>query len=478
MLKTFKGKLLLGTLAITSIANLMLTFYISKNLNLNLQDTIKQDMNNIKIMGVNNVGFNSKLLGPGEIDNIPWKTISEINNNFKCFVAMANEHGELIDYSGKLYYEEPMLNIIKESENEKSLLKLNRKDNYYLATYNYPIYIDGEFYRNLVVQNNYKDDFNNKNRTLMYIIIGQGLLLIMLFFAINHMINRITDPLKRLTTDMKLFAEGKDVKNIVISSGDEVGELSNSFNNMREEIEGQMNVIVKEKERVLELQKLSKEFFNNATHELKTPITAISGYAQVLKENLENQDEFTERALERTVIECEKMTALVQNILDISRGSLKNEEKANVNLKLVVEDILKGVEVRANRLNIDIKINLEEVNIVVIKSEVEQILINLIDNAIKYTKENLIEIDLVKVENEIVFRTKNTVSTIPTDIKEKLLEPFVKYNISNPYEKSFITSSGLGLYLCNEIAKRNEFMLNYEIIDEYIIFELRIIYRN
>lgn len=471
MLKTFKGKLLLGTLSITSIANLMLTFYISKNLNLNLQDTIKRDMNSIKIMGVNNVRFNSKLLGTGERDDIPWKTISEINNNFKCFVGMANEDGELIDYSGKLYYEEPMVNIIKESQNEKSLLKLNNKDNYYLATYNYPIYIDGNFYGNLIIQNNYKEDFNNKNKTLIYIVIGQGLLLIMLFFAINHMIDRITNPLKRLTTDMKLFAEGKDVENIIINSGDEVGELSNSFNNMREEIENQMDTIVEEKERVLELQKVSKEFFNNATHELKTPITAISGYAQVLKENLENQDEFTERALERTIIECEKMRSLVQNILDISRGNIKNEEKANVNLKLVVEDILKGIEVRANRLNIDIKVSLEEVIIIAIKSEVEQILINLIDNAIKYTKENIIEIDLVKVENKIIFRTKNTINTIPNNIKDNLLEPFVKCNISNSEEKSFITSSGLGLYLCNEIAKRNEFVLNYEIIDEYIIFE-------
>lgn len=475
MLKTFKGKLLLGILAITSIANLILTFYIGKNLSLNLQNTITRDMNNIKIMGVNNIKFNSKLVGEEGVDDIPWKAISEINNNFKCFVAMANENGELIDYSGKLYYEEPIFNIIKESENEKSLLKLNKEENYYLATYNYPIYIEGKFYRNLIIQNNYEDEFNNKNRTLIYIIIGQGLLLIMLSVAINHIIKRITDPLKTLAKDMKLFSEGKEVKSIVITSGDEVGELSNSFNSMREEIENQMDIIVEEKERILELQKVSKEFFNNATHELKTPITAISGYAQLLKENLENQDEFTERALERTIIECEKMRSLVQNILDISRGSLKREEKENINMKLLVEDILNGIEVRANRLNIDIKVNLEEVTIVEIKSEIEQILINLIDNAIKYTKENFIEIDLLKVDGEIIFRTKNTVSSIPEEIKGNLLEPFVKYNISNAYEQSFITSSGLGLYLCNEIAKRNEFVLNYEIIGEYIIFELSII---
>ncbi|MBU3102786.1 histidine kinase dimerization/phospho-acceptor domain-containing protein [Clostridium gasigenes] len=327
MLKTFKGKLVFGTLAITSIANLILTFYISKNLNLNLQNTIKRDMNNIKIMAVNNIKFNSRLIEEEDEKDIPWKTISDINSNFKCFVAMSNKDKELIDYSGKLYYEEPMLDIIKESKNEKSLLKLNKKDNYYLATYNYPIYIDGEFYSNLIVQNNYEDDFNNKNRTLTYIVMAQAILLIIISFVINNMINRMTYPLKRLTNDMRNFGEGIIVENIVISSSDEIGELSNSFNNMREEIKNQIDIIVEEKERVLHLQKLSKEFFNNATHELKTPITAISGYAQVLSENLESQDEFTKRALERTIKECEKMNVLVQNILDISRGRFNSEKK-------------------------------------------------------------------------------------------------------------------------------------------------------
>ncbi|MGL5086423.1 MAG: histidine kinase dimerization/phospho-acceptor domain-containing protein, partial [Clostridium sp.] len=292
MLKTFKGKLVFGTLIITSIANLILTFYISKNLNLNLQNRIEREMNNIKIMAVNNIKFNSKLILGEEAKDIPWKTISDINASFKCFVAMANKDSEIIDYTGKLYYEEPMISIIKESNNSKSLLKLNKKDNYYLATYNYPIYIDGEFYTNLIIQNNYIDDFSNKNKTLTFIIIGQVALLILLSLAISKMINKMTGPLKKLSVNMKNFGAGEEVENIIINSNDEIEDIANSFNNMKCEIKNQIDVITKEKEKVLELEKLSKEFFNNATHELKTPITAISGYAQVLSENIEIQDEF------------------------------------------------------------------------------------------------------------------------------------------------------------------------------------------
>lgn len=472
MLKTFKGKLVFGTLIITSIANLILTFYISKNLNLNLQNRIERDMNNIKIMAVNNIKFNTKLIVGEDSKDIPWKTISDINNNFKCFVAMANKESEILDYSGKLYYEEQMIAIIKESESSKSLLKLNKKDNLYIATYNYPIYIDGEFYTNLIIQDNYTDDYSNKNKTLTFIIIGQGALLILLSLAISKMINKMTTPLKKLSVNMKNFGLGKDVENIIINSNDEIEDISNSFNNMKCEIENQIEVITKEKERVLELEKISKEFFNNATHELKTPITAISGYAQVLSENLEMQDEFTERALERTIKECEKMKVLVQNILDISRGNYNKEDKVTIKLKTLIEEIVKNMEVRLIRLNLLIKLEVEDVNIEIVKSDIEQILINLIDNSIKYTKGNIIEITLRSYKAGFKFKIRNSCSKIPDTIKDNLLEPFVKYNIHKDGQKGQITSSGLGLYLCSEIAKRNNVKLNYEFINEQIVFEL------
>ncbi|MBU3102787.1 sensor histidine kinase [Clostridium gasigenes] len=133
------------------------------------------------------------------------------------------------------------------------------------------------------------------------------------------------------------------------------------------------------------------------------------------------------------------------------------------------------MDVTVNRLNLLIKLDLQDANITVVKSDVEQIIINLIDNAIKYTKGDIIEISLRSSDFRILFSIKNTCNTIPGNIKEKLLEPFVKYNRYKGVEKSLITSSGLGLYLCNEIAKRNDFILTYEILQEEIVFDLIII---
>ena len=99
-----------------------------------------------------------------------------------------------------------------------------------------------------------------------------------------------------------------DSKDIIINSNDEIGELSKSYNIMKNKIKDQIEIIIEEKEKVEELQKVSREFFNNATYELKTPITAISLYAQIFKDNkLEELDEeFINRASQRILMESEK----------------------------------------------------------------------------------------------------------------------------------------------------------------------------
>ena len=86
---------------------------------------------------------------------------------------------------------------------------------------------------------------------------------------------------------MKRYGEGKEVDKISVKSKDEIGQVTKSFNEMIEE---------KKK-----LENISKDFFNNATHELKTPVTSIYGYVQILKEEDLNtmDEEFKKRAFNR-----------------------------------------------------------------------------------------------------------------------------------------------------------------------------------
>ena len=94
---------------------------------------------------------------------------------------------------------------------------------------------------------------------------------------------------------------------------------------------------------VEQLQKVSREFFNNATHELKTPVTAISLYAQIFKENKLNEldEDFINRASDRIIMESEKMKALVEKILDVSKGEIKSaKNKYEFSLTELIEEII------------------------------------------------------------------------------------------------------------------------------------------
>ena len=102
----------------------------------------------------------------------------------------------------------------------------------------------------------------------------------------------------------------------------------------------------------------------------------------------------------------------------------------------------------------------------------ESIIVNLIDNAIKYNVGKRIDINLYKEEGNIVFSIMNKCTNFPEDIKYKLLEPFIKYNTYKDISKE-VSSSGLGLYLCRELASENYGELSYEIKGEKINFILK-----
>ena len=105
--------------------------------------------------------------------------------------------------------------------------------------------------------------------------------------------------------------------------------------------------------------------------------------------------------------------------------------------------------------------------------DIESIIVNLIDNALKYSVGKRIDINLSEEDDGIVFSISNKCTNFPKDIKDKLLEPFVKYNTYEDISKE-VSSSGLGLYLCNELAKVINGELNYDIENNVIQFTLKI----
>ncbi|MBY0755423.1 HAMP domain-containing histidine kinase [Clostridium sardiniense] len=207
------------------------------------------------------------------------------------------------------------------------------------------------------------------------------------------------------------------------------------------------------------------EFFNNATHELKTPLTAIKGYTQLLHEE-EFEDKDIVRMLNNIEDETVRMNNLIQNILTLSKSEMiLNKEKKEINLRNEIEDILNLFDVIIRENGYKINLKLENINIFGIKEDIRTLISNLIDNAIKYSEANEINISLTDNKELII---SNKCKNIEDNIKNRLLDPFIKGNT-----KQHANGTGLGLYLCKKISEKNNFKLTYRINEDKIIFIIK-----
>lgn len=470
MVRTIKGKLLAGTIGAVIVINIVFTIFITIFLDNNLRNSIIDEMTNIKSFAINTVKQNEI------IEESKWKSLNSIKSLSKSYVAMVDYNGNISEYVSNSIEDSEINNIIQESNNLKSVIRFNKIDDMYCVTYNYPIYLENEFYTNIIFQKDYSDRYNKNIGTLSIIIGGQVVVVLAIILVVSIIINKITKPINILSKSMGDFSKSIHEEDILIDSNDEIGQLSKSYNLMKNQIRNQMEVIINEKLQIEKLQNESREFFNNATHELKTPVTAISLYAQILNDTKidDYDEEFISRATDRIILESDKMKCLVEKILDVSKGKVNvNKVKSEFSLTELIENIVEDYEVMINRQNLIVKSKLDNIEIYSVLEDVEQIIINLLDNCIKYSQGRKIEIRLFKGNGQIIFEVSNRCLEFPEEIKARLLEPFIKYNTYIDLSKE-ISSSGLGLYLCKVLAEENGGSLSYTIEGDIISFILKL----
>ncbi|MFU7516059.1 histidine kinase dimerization/phospho-acceptor domain-containing protein [Clostridium sp. HCS.1] len=456
MTRTLRGKLLIGTIVSVISINIIFTIFISIYLNSSFKDNIIEEMNKVKVTALNIINQNEVMEEP------IWKSLSPINEIFQGYVSISDINGRINQSVGKTISIEEIENTILESNNIKSIIKFKLLDGSYFITYNYPLYVKDSFIGNLILQKDFSYKYNEMIKTILIIVLGQGFVIIAIVIAITLIINKSIKPLNDLKNSMKAFKLGKNIEDIEINSEDEISDLAKTYNLMKNQLMNQ--------------DKAMREFFNNATHELKTPITAISLYSQIIRDKdiKEIDEEFLKRASTRIALESEKMKKLVEKILESSRGSIyKSKNKTEFSLTNIIKEIIEDLEVRLIDKNLYIKEELEEISFFGVLEDFEQIILNILDNSIKYSISNDISIKLYKENENILLKIKNKSLEIPMDIKDRLLEPFIKFNHYKDISKE-ISSSGLGLYLCSELAKENGWNLTYEIISNDIIFTLKL----
>lgn len=257
---------------------------------------------------------------------------------------------------------------------------------------------------------------------------------------------RMAQPLDEIAAASRKFARGDFSVRVrqQEDTSDEMGALIDSFNKMADSLES--------------AEERRSEFIANISHELRTPMTTISGFADgILDGTISKDDE--DKYLRSIRDETRRLSRLVRDMLDVSRmkASTADPSKRTVfdMTELVLQTLL-SFETRANEKHLDVDPQLPENSLMVRaeKDAITQVIYNLLDNAIKFAHENTcITLRLYKDGNKAYFSIKDCGETIPPDDLPFIFDRFHKSDRSRSLDK---TGVGLGLYLVKTIINNHD----------------------
>lgn len=201
-----------------------------------------------------------------------------------------------------------------------------------------------------------------------------------------------------------------------------------------------------------ESYEMRQNFFSNASHELKTPITSIKGYSELLSSPVEYSDEQKREFIERIQKESDNLTSLINDILTISRiesGREKND-KESFNVREEIEDILSELSPMTEEMKLSTELSCNDIIIYEEKNKIVSLLSNIIGNAVKYnTYEGKIFISAVYSDNKLRIEVSDTGIGIPKHEQQRVFERF--YRVDKGRSKK-IAGTGLGLAIVKHIA--------------------------
>lgn len=276
-----------------------------------------------------------------------------------------------------------------------------------------------------------------RNAAIYGVLVGVALILV----VANHIIK----PIKKITEATKKVAAGDFTVKVNNSRKDEIGDLTNNFNIMVTELNS--------------IDHLRKDFVSNVSHELKTPIASIQGFTKLLADDnisKEEKNEYINIILEET----NRLSNLSSNMIKLSK--YENQEiitnKKEYKLDEQLRKAIIMLEEKINQKNIKITLKSEPTTIIQDEDLIMEIWINLLNNAVKYTKENgKIEIKIEEKDNFIVVQIKDNGIGIAKEKQDRVFEKFYQAEKSHSSE-----GSGLGLAIVKKIVDLTEGKIEME----------------
>lgn len=292
--------------------------------------------------------------------------------------------------------------------------------------------------------------FSGVSQSALMLLPSFFIAFVIAFFFVWLMSKRMADsilkPLQEISAVIRKADFGKEKIEFQNYSYSELQEITDALQTMNNQIAKNLENLEREKQ-------IRQEFFTNASHELKTPLTSIRGYSELLRQHAITDPDQIDHCLDCVLKESDHMTKLINDILTISKLEAKDYvvQKSHIKLKDLLENVLNSLSVQAKAMNLDIDASCENVTVYANLDHIQGILYNLISNAIKYNKPNGNIIIIIKERlDNILIKVMDTGIGISKEDQEKVFQRF--YRVDKQRSK-IVAGTGIGLAIVKHIVQ-------------------------
>ena len=346
---------------------------------------------------------------------------------------------------------------------------LYKSDNYTIILHNTPqnsSFIEGFGYcsdnQTIVIMSTpvagLKESVNISNKFLIYVAIIGFIITVIITFLITKM---ITSPILQLAEISNKMGKLDFTARYDGKRSDEIQTLGQNMNYMSDRLKKaisklqEANEVLKEDiKRKEAIDEMRKDFIANVSHELKTPIALIQGYAEGLNEGLCEDEESRKYYTEVIMDESEKMNKMVKQLLTLSSLESGNSilHKENFNMTSLTEGVLSSISILIGEKNVKVDFDTSrDVFLYADEFKIEEVVTNYISNAIHHVNDNgTIKIDVSEDERNVYFSVYNTGNQIPEKDLANVWEKFFK--VDKAHSRSY-GGSGIGLSIVKAIVE-------------------------
>ena len=296
------------------------------------------------------------------------------------------------------------------------------------------------------------------NRFLLYI---GSILIVITVLLIWYFSKRITEPLRELARLSDRMADLDFEAKYTSGGSNEIGELGANFNRMSEKLESTIselkkanNSLQKDIEQKDKLEKMRNEFLGNVSHELKTPIALIQGYAEGLKEGVNEDAESRDFYCDVIMDEAAKMNRMVKNLLTLNQLEFGDEDIVfdRFNLTALIRGVLQSMEILADQADATVNFRqTEDIYVWADEFKVEQVVRNYVSNAFHHVSgDKVIEVKMIVEGDKVRVTVFNTGTPIPEEDIGHIWDKFYKVDKAHTREYG---GNGIGLSIVKAIMK-------------------------